>query len=134
MTALKINAMDHIVLNVADVDRSLEFYAGVLGLPVERLEEFRKGAVGFPSVRINAGTLIDLTLQRGAAIGEGSARNLNHFCLVADETDLQVLAADLNQRGIEVVQGPVSRWGARGQATSIYVLDPDGNEVEIRCY
>jgi hypothetical protein len=33
-----------------------------------------------------------------------------------------------------VVQEPVSRWGARGQATSIYIQDPDANEIEIRCY
>jgi catechol 2,3-dioxygenase-like lactoylglutathione lyase family enzyme len=134
MLALKINAMDHIVLNVADIDRSLEFYAGVLGLEVERLQEFREGKVGFPSLRIDAGTLIDLTPVRQAPGAEAQRRNLNHFCLVADATDLGELAAALKARGIEIVTGPVSRWGARGTATSIYVLDPDGNEVEIRCY
>jgi hypothetical protein len=35
---------------------------------------------------------------------------------------------------VPIRTGPVSRWGARGRATSIYILDPDGNEIEIRCY
>ena len=134
MTGLKITAMDHIVLNVSDVERSLAFYIDVLGLKGERLEAFRRGEVGFPSVRISNDTLIDLSLQRGAPPAEGNSRNLNHFCLVAEDTDLAALQESLKSRGVPVRQGPVSRWGARGQATSIYVLDPDSNEVEIRCY
>jgi len=133
MRSLKINAMDHIVLNVASIERSLAFYSGILGLNGERLEEFKSGAVGFPSVRINESTLIDLTLKDDLEPDQ-TRRNLNHFCLVAEATDLQHLAQVLATQGVVVTQGPVSRWGARGQATSIYVLDPDGNEVEIRCY
>ena len=55
-----ITAMDHIVLNVQDMPRVLDFYINVLGLQGERLEEFQQGKVPFPSVRINADTLIDL--------------------------------------------------------------------------
>jgi catechol 2,3-dioxygenase-like lactoylglutathione lyase family enzyme len=40
----------------------------------------------------------------------------------------------LTQRQISIREGPVSRWGARGRATSVYFFDPDGNEIEIRCY
>ena len=50
----KINAMDHIVLNVPDIDRSLAFYMDVLGLEPERLDKFRRGEAPFPSVRISA--------------------------------------------------------------------------------
>ena len=56
----RITAMDHIVLNVEDMDTILDFYTNVLGLEPERLEEFRQGKVGFPSVRISADTVIDL--------------------------------------------------------------------------
>jgi catechol 2,3-dioxygenase-like lactoylglutathione lyase family enzyme len=44
----KIKAMDHIVLNVPDIDRALAFYVDVLGLEPERLDEFRRGEVRFP--------------------------------------------------------------------------------------
>ena len=132
MAGMRIVEMDHIVLNVSDIERSIAFYTGTLGLTGERLEEFRAGKVGFPSVRINEHTLIDLV----ASSSESSAasRNLNHFCLVSEPTDLGALASELKSRGVVIVQEPVSRWGARGQATSIYIQDPDANEIEIRCY
>ena len=132
-TSLRIIAMDHIVLNVGDVQRSLAFYCDVLGLKPERVDEFRGGKVGFPSVRINEGTLIDLTASANGSPAR-EQRNLNHFCMVAETTDLDSLIAMLKARNVEVLRGPVSRWGARGQAMSVYLHDPDGNEIEIRCY
>jgi catechol 2,3-dioxygenase-like lactoylglutathione lyase family enzyme len=132
MARVRIVEMDHIVLSVSDIERSLAFYKDTLGLKGERLDEFRAGKVGFPSVRINDHTLIDLV---PAGPREGSAAgNLDHFCLVSEAIDLDELALDMKSRGVVVVRGPVSRWGARGQATSIYIQDPDANEIEIRCY
>jgi catechol 2,3-dioxygenase-like lactoylglutathione lyase family enzyme len=132
MSKLRIVEMDHIVLNVRDVERSIAFYTDVLQLRGERLDDFRAGKVGFPSVRINEHTLIDL--MQTAAENGADEKNLNHFCLVCEPTDLDELTMDLKRRGVTVVTGPVSRWGARGTATSIYVQDPDENEIEIRCY
>jgi len=129
--------MDHIVLNVADIDRSLAFYTKVLGLRGERVEEFRAGKVGFPSVRINEATIIDLFPAKTSAAPRTGAKNdgnLNHFCMVVDAADFAGIAEYLASQQIPVREGPVSRWGARGRATSVYFLDPDGNEVEIRAY
>ena len=78
MAKLKIVEMDHIVLNVSDIERSIAFYTETLGLRSERLEEFRAGQVGFPSVRINEHTLIDLVRSEKAGTHPVS-RNLNHF-------------------------------------------------------
>ena len=52
MERIKVTELDHIVLNVGDIQRSLKFYTDVLGLQAERLDEFKAGKVGFPSVRI----------------------------------------------------------------------------------
>jgi len=132
---IKITGLDHIVLNVKDIDRSLAFYTEVLGLAPERVEEFRKGEVGFPSVRINSHTVVDLSPSKNpTAPKDASQRNLNHFCLVVEDEDLHALVNYLRDRQVEVHQGPVSRWGARGRATSIYFRDPDGNEIEVRRY
>ena len=70
MERIKVTELDHIVLNVGDIDRSLKFYIEVLGLQPERLDEFKAGKVGFPSVRINADTIIDLFPIRGAGDAE----------------------------------------------------------------
>jgi len=57
---VKIREMDHIVLRVRDVEKSLHFYTEILGLKPERVEQFKAGAVRFPSVRLNDDTIIDL--------------------------------------------------------------------------
>ena len=70
-----VEAFDHIVLNVSDLERSLAWYTGTLGLEPVRVDEWRAGEAPFPSVRVSASTLIDLVE------GERSGENLNHFCL-----------------------------------------------------
>jgi glyoxylase I family protein len=138
MSGFKISELDHIVLNVGDIERSLQFYTGVMGLKAERLDEFRTGKAGFPSVRINADTIIDLfpvkEQQSRRTDGEKTAGNLNHFCMVTSKEDFAGIIDYLKENRIIVREGPISRWGARGKATSVYFLDPDGNEIEIRCY
>jgi catechol 2,3-dioxygenase-like lactoylglutathione lyase family enzyme len=138
MEKIKIIELDHIVLNVRDIDRSLIFYTETLGLKPERLDEFKAGKVGFPSVRITDDTIIDLCPIKGPAAGnltgEKVAGNLNHFCMVIGTDDFSGIVEYLKEREIPIRAGPVSRWGARGRATSVYFLDPDGNEIELRCY
>lgn len=137
MPRIKIIELDHIVLNVSDIDRSLRFYTEILALEGERVEQFKAGKVGFPSVRISAGTVIDLFPRKGNALvaAEGKTDgNLNHFCLVVGADNFAGAVEYLKANDIAIREGPVSRWGARGQATSVYFLDPDGNEIEIRCY
>jgi catechol 2,3-dioxygenase-like lactoylglutathione lyase family enzyme len=122
---LRVEAMDHIVLVVADVDRSVAWYRDRLGLEVLRYDTWKDGDAPFPSVRINEGTIIDI-LQ-----GDRSGSNVDHLCLVVEPVDLAAVAASGD---FDVVEGPVLRWGARGEGTSIYVKDPDGNTVELRHY
>jgi catechol 2,3-dioxygenase-like lactoylglutathione lyase family enzyme len=122
---LNVIGFDHVVLNVSDVERSVAFYCGELGLKPERLDEWRDKKVFFPSVRIDDHTLIDLL--EVPRTGE----NANHICLVVDPTDFD--AAKASGR-FEVVDGPDIRWGARGDATSLYIKDSDGNVVELRYY
>jgi catechol 2,3-dioxygenase-like lactoylglutathione lyase family enzyme len=122
----KVTGFDHLVLVVDDVERSVAWYVEELGLPAERLDEWREGKVPFPSVRISATSLIDVIEGDRAR----DARNVDHFCLVVDDD-----VAELARSGrLDVIAGPDTRWGAQGTATSIYVTDPDGNVVELRRY
>ena len=122
---ISVTGMDHIVLNVADVERSLTFYCDTLGLEPVRIDEWRSGQAPFPSARVDAGTIIDLL----AAPRTGE--NADHICLVVEPTDLSSVAASGT---FEVLDGPGPRFGARGVGTSLYVRDPDGNTVELRYY
>ena len=123
--SVHVQGMDHIVLRVSDIEKSLAFYCDQLGLAADRVDEWRRGEVRFPSVRLNEATIIDLFE------GDRSGVNMDHFCMVVDPTDLEAVAAS---GAFDVDSGPSSRWGARGRGTSLYVRDPDGNTVELRYY
>jgi extradiol dioxygenase family protein len=129
--------MDHIVLNVEDEEKMVLFYSEVLMLMAERLKEFREGTVPFPSVRLNADTIIDLfpkNLWQGDAPHRNGRENLNHFCVVVGKPDWEDLQKRLQANGIPIEEGPVSRWGAHGAGTSIYFRDPEHNLIEARYY
>jgi catechol 2,3-dioxygenase-like lactoylglutathione lyase family enzyme len=120
---IRITGLDHAVLCCADVERSLTFYCDALGLEPVRVDEWRRGEVPFPSVRISPTTLIDLFLA------EPDGVNLDHLCLVLEPIDLDALAeAFPGSRRADKV------YGAQGYASSVYVSDPDGNTIELRCY
>jgi catechol 2,3-dioxygenase-like lactoylglutathione lyase family enzyme len=122
---LRVTGLDHVVLNVADVERSIAFYCGELGLAPERVEEWRHGEITFPSVRVDGSTIIDLLAT------PRTGENADHLCLVVDPVDLDAVKASGR---FDVVDGPATRFGARGNGTSLYVNDPDGNTVELRHY
>lgn len=124
-SAVRAVGFDHLVVITADVERSLAFYLDELGMEPVRVEEWRRGEVFFPSVRLNESAILDL-LQ-----GTPDGKNVDHICLVIEPVDLAALA---ESGRFEVVGGPAELFGARGQGQAIYVRDPDGNVVELRHY
>ena len=127
---IQVQGMDHIVLVAADVERSLAWYTGELGLGPVRVDEWRAGSAPFPSVRVNDGTIIDIVPDGGFPVGPGRG-NVDHFCLVVAPVDLEAVKASGR---FEVVDGPAVRYGARGDGNALYIKDPDGNTIELRHY
>lgn len=125
MASVRVTAFDHLVLRCLDVERTLAWYVDRLGLPTVRVDEWRRGEVPFPSVRISADTIVDLIA------GPAEEGRLDHVCVVVEPVDLSELAASGE---FDVVEGPARRFGARGDGTSLYVRDPDGLVVELRHY
>jgi len=128
MSSIRITGFDHLVLRCADVEKTLAWYLEKLGMSPVRVDEWRRGAVPFPSVRASANTIIDLI----PAAGSVTERNVDHFCLVADRATVDAIAADTD--GFRIHEEPSVRFGARGDGWSVYVYDPDDNVVEIRSY
>ncbi len=125
---IHVTALDHIVLRVSDVHRSLDWYTTRLGLAPVRVEEWRAGECPFPSVRVSAETIIDLI----PGDVDHARRNLDHFCMVVSADDLaEVRSSD----EFTIVRDPgFELYGARGYADGLYIADPDGNEIELRAY
>ena len=122
-TRVKVVGIDHIVVNSTDIERALSWYADALGLEPMNVDEWRRGDVYFPSVRVNAGTIIDLFPA------ERTGENVNHFCLVIEPEDLDALASQFpDSRRVD------RNFGAQGYGASLYVTDPDGNTIELKVY
>lgn len=125
MSVVRVTGFDHLVLRCANVETTLAWYLERLGLEGVRVDEWRLRRVPFPSVRVDDNTIIDLV---SGATDDG---RLDHICIVVDAVDLEALATSGT---FDVIEGPVRRFGARGEGTSLYVRDPDGLVVEIRHY
>ncbi|BAJ02827.1 conserved hypothetical protein [Shewanella violacea DSS12] len=127
-------AIDHIVLRTSKLDEMLEFYTKVLSCTIER-ETLKETGL----TQLRAGNaLIDLVVVNSklGAIGGGAprktARNVDHFCLQIKPMPEQEIINHLTKNGIEVGEF-ASRYGAQGLGNSIYIQDPEGNGVELRC-
>lgn len=132
MTPFTLLGIDHVVLRIADLDRSLAFYVGVLGCTVDKHQE----DIGL--IQLRAGhsqiDLVPLTGKRGRAGGARpgtEGRNVDHFALEIAPFDEAALRAHLQRHGIAVEQ-VAKRFGAKGYGPSLYVADPDGNKVELK--
>ncbi|NDP43868.1 MAG: VOC family protein [Aromatoleum sp.] len=129
---IRIREIDHVVLRVRDLTRSLAFYCDALGCAVER----RQDAIGL--VQLRAGrSLIDLVPidgvlgRAGGAAPGAEGRNVDHFCVRVDPFDDAAIRAHLTRHAVDV--GPTeSRFGADGEGPSMYITDPDGNVVELK--
>lgn len=122
---MRATGPDHLVLRSSDPERLLAWYRELLGVEVERLEQWRRDEVPFVSLRVGADFLIDIMR------GERSGTNVDHVAVVVEGVDLDELAASGT---VEVEMGPADLWGARGVGRGVYLLDPDGNRVELRTY
>lgn len=130
-------SLDHIVLNVKDIQASIKFYTEILDLEAERLEEYFSGKAPFPSVRINEDTVIDLFPPERWFKEHSESRvvtNLNHFCLTFEYDEWLALQKRLKENNINIHRGPTENWGARGIGISIFFYDLDKNEIEVRYY
>jgi catechol 2,3-dioxygenase-like lactoylglutathione lyase family enzyme len=125
---IRITGLDHLVLTVTDIERTVEFYERVLGMrPVTFGEGHRALAIGASKINLHrAGGEL---LPHATRPTPGSA----DLCLVTDIPQEQVLA-HLTACGVPVLEGPVPRTGAQGPITSTYLRDPDGNLIEISTY
>lgn len=122
---IRIDRLDHLVLTIADIAISCDFYSRILGMSVETFAEGRK-ALKFGGQKINlheAGREFDPKAKHPTP-GSGD------LCFIA-ETQLADLIAHLEALGVAIEEGPVERIGATGRLRSVYFRDPDGNLLEV---
>ncbi|MCW5772980.1 MAG: VOC family protein [Rhodospirillaceae bacterium] len=122
---IAVVALDHLVLTVADIDRTCAFYTRALGMRVERFGAGRI-ALRFGDQKINLHQA-DRTFDPKAAVPTRGSADL---CFLISGT-IEAAQAHLMRLGLTIEAGPVDRTGATGPIRSLYLRDPDGNLVEL---
>ena len=128
---ITIQAIDHVVLRVTDLDRMARFYIDVLGARWEKKQE----AVGLYQLRIGT-ALIDLVPVDGKLGAMGGAapgaegRNVDHVCYRVFPWNGEAVLTHLADHKIK--GEIVSRYGAEGEGPSVYLTDPEGNNIELK--
>jgi catechol 2,3-dioxygenase-like lactoylglutathione lyase family enzyme len=124
---LEFDGIDHAVLRVTDIKRSLGFYVDVLGLSLERIIE----DIGIYQLRCGR-NLIDLcVLSAGASLAPGAQRGIDHLCL-SIRGDMNKIVEYLAEHHVEMASPLRELYGATGFGTSIYILDPDRYTIELK--
>lgn len=125
---MRIASIDHLVLTVRDIAKTVDFYQRVLGME-HVLFEGHFNALHFGSQKINLHPFRAEYLPHADIPAPGTG----DLCLICEGEIAQVVR-ELTTHGVEVEVGPVEQTGARGPMTSVYIRDPDRNLVEIACY
>ena len=128
MGLVRIDRLDHLVLTVADLDATVDFYTRVLGMEAVTFGAGRT-ALAFGHSKINLHRAGHEFEPKALRPTPGSA----DLCLIADGTLDQVIK-DLAAHDVSVEEGPVERTGATGPILSVYFRDPDQNLIEVSTY
>ncbi|KAA0264627.1 VOC family protein [Hafnia alvei] len=123
---LKLSTLDHLVLTVANIDKSVKFYQQVLGMGVETFGSEGRTALTFGEQKINLHAAKSPFRPHAKHPTQGSA----DLCFITVQP-LQEIVLWVIGCGVEIIEGPVTRTGATGKISSIYLRDPDGNLIEI---
>ena len=119
---------DHLVLTVASIERTVAFYERVLGMSSVTFGPDNRTALSFGNHKINlheAGCEFE---PKSAVPTPGSG----DLCFIGD--DLEAALARVQDAGVAILEGPVSRTGAQGPLRSLYIRDPDENLIELSVY
>ena len=133
--SVKIHALDHLVINVADVARTAEWYRKILGMEVRVFDPGQgkptRTSLMFGNQKINVRPRDADTVEWFTA--DHIAAGSDDLCFLTSSPPDEVVA-HLKACGVTIEEGPVAKQGARGALRSVYCRDPDGSLIEISSY
>ena len=129
---INITHIDHVVIRVNDLESMIAFYQDVLGCKLER----GPGEGGLAQLRAGL-SLIDLVDANGPLGQQGGDRpdhaapNMDHVCFQIDPWDAVVIEQHMRQHAVDV-SAVAARYGSAGVGPSMYLSDPEGNNIELK--
>ena len=132
---VKVEALDHLVINVADVAATADWYRRILGMEVKVFDpgggKAPRTSLVFGNQKINVRPKNADKVEWFTADHETAGSD--DLCFLTSSTPDQVVA-HLNAHGVKIEEGPTKKQGARGTLLSVYCRDPDGSLIEISSY
>lgn len=122
---MKISKLDHFVLTVRDIEKTVSFYTSVMGMEQETFGEGRV-ALRYGEQKINLHEWGNEFEPKANNPMPGSA----DLCFIT-KTPLNEAISHVRRFGIEIIEGPIERTGAKGLILSFYFRDPDNNLIEV---
>ncbi|WP_298370417.1 VOC family protein [uncultured Bradyrhizobium sp.] len=133
--SVKVNGLDHLVINVTDVVRSVAWYSRILGMEVKVFDPGKgktpRTSLVFGKQKINVRPRDADKVEWFTADHE--AAGSDDLCFLTLSTP-EAVVAHLKAHGVKIEEGPVAKQGARGTLRSVYCRDPDGSLIEISSY
>ncbi|MEL6412282.1 MAG: VOC family protein [Pseudomonadota bacterium] len=127
--APKINSLDHLVLTVANIEKTLEFYVEVFGMRKEsfgHVDGTNRHALCFGNQKFN----LHQAGEEFEPKADKPTTGAIDLCLLTNDS-LETWTEHLGHCGVQIEIGPIDRTGAQGPLRSIYIRDPDANLIEI---
>jgi catechol 2,3-dioxygenase-like lactoylglutathione lyase family enzyme len=125
---MEVDRIDHFVLTVKDIGRTVDFYEKNLGMK-KRVFGDSRTALHFGNQKINLHQLDSEFVPKAKNVNPGSA----DLCFIIS-TSIDEAISELRENNVNIIEGPVKRTGAKGNIISIYFRDPDGNLIEVSNY
>ena len=126
---IKISGIDHAAISVSDLDRSLQFYTKVLGLPISKREHQKPGTEYFLDCGLSLVGLIQGDKNGDKHLLQDAGLGGNHFGFRVSMKEFDAAVEELKKQGV-----PITFTKKRERSWSCYFLDPDGNKLEITAW
>lgn len=124
--------LDHVGVKVTDLDRSIRFYSDLFGF--EMVDRRMLGRSNVEAAAMQVGGSIIFLLHEASFQARSAEEHggVDHFCLTFTDPEFREILERIENMGVRLEGGVVPRTGATGRSDSQYILDPDGNQIEVK--
>ena len=124
--------LDHVGVKVTDLDRSIRFYSDLFGFEMVDRRMLGRSNVEAAAMEVGGSIIFLLYEDSFQARSAEEHGGVDHFCLTFTDPEFREILERIKAMGVRLEGGVVPRTGATGRSDSQYILDPDGNQIEVK--
>ena len=124
--------LDHVGVKVTDLDRSIRFYSDLFGFEMVDRRMLGNSKVEAAAMDVGGSIIFLLNESSFRARSPEEHGGVDHFCLTFTDPEFREILDRTKAMGVRLEGGVMPRTGATGRSDSQYILDPDGNQIEVK--